>query len=305
MQLSFFDEFSLNRIVNVASVPHRSPFRYPGGKTWLVPHVRKWIASLHRKPREFIEPFAGGGIISLTVAFEGLADRVTMVELDNQVAAVWKAVLGRENRWLASKILDFDLTMDNVQKELSRTKISMRKKAFITILRNRINHGGILAPGSGFIKNGENGKGIKSRWYPATLNKRITDIDQIKEKITFIEGDALPILQKNAEKANAVFFIDPPYTAAGKKAGTRLYSVNELDHEELFRITETLSGDFLMTYDNADGVRKLAERHGFDTEIVPMKNTHNAKMTELLIGRNLEWVRTCREDCHVSLSQQQ
>ena len=24
--------------VNVASVPHRSPFRYPGGKTWLVPY---------------------------------------------------------------------------------------------------------------------------------------------------------------------------------------------------------------------------------------------------------------------------
>ena len=28
-------------VINVASVPHRSPFRYPGGKTWLVPHVRR------------------------------------------------------------------------------------------------------------------------------------------------------------------------------------------------------------------------------------------------------------------------
>jgi DNA adenine methylase len=30
-----------NKIVNVASVPQRSPFRYPGGKTWLVPIVRQ------------------------------------------------------------------------------------------------------------------------------------------------------------------------------------------------------------------------------------------------------------------------
>ena len=30
--------------VNVASVPQRSPFRYPGGKTWLVPYVRSWLA---------------------------------------------------------------------------------------------------------------------------------------------------------------------------------------------------------------------------------------------------------------------
>lgn len=34
-----------------------------------------------------VEPFAGGGIVSLTVAFEQLAERVTMVELDDDVKA--------------------------------------------------------------------------------------------------------------------------------------------------------------------------------------------------------------------------
>jgi len=29
--------------VNVASVPQRSPFRYPGGKTWFVPTFRRWM----------------------------------------------------------------------------------------------------------------------------------------------------------------------------------------------------------------------------------------------------------------------
>src|SRR5437667_3530211 len=67
-----------------------SPFRYPGGKTWLVPHIRQWLASLPKRPSEFIEPFAGGGIVSLTVAIERLADTVIMVELDDQVAAVWQ-----------------------------------------------------------------------------------------------------------------------------------------------------------------------------------------------------------------------
>src|SRR5213076_2414227 len=79
--------------VNVASVPQRSPFRYPGGKTWLVPRIRQWLCSLPAKPAEFIEPFTGGGIISLTVAFERLAQHVTMVERDEQVAAVWKTML--------------------------------------------------------------------------------------------------------------------------------------------------------------------------------------------------------------------
>lgn len=45
-----------------------------------------------------------------------------------------------------------------------------------------------------------------------------------------------------------------------------------------------------MTYDNADEVRALAVKHGFETKAVAMKNTHHAEMNELLIGRNLSWV---------------
>ena len=46
-----------------------------------------------------------------------------------------------------------------------------------------------------------------------------------------------------------------------------------------------------MTYDNAEGVRELADRFGFDTELVAMKNTYHAEINELLIGRNLNWAR--------------
>ena len=79
-------------IVNIASVPHRSPFRYPGGKTWLVPRVRQWLASTPR-PQELIEPFAGGAIVGLSVLFENLVDQLLLVELDEDVAAVWSIVL--------------------------------------------------------------------------------------------------------------------------------------------------------------------------------------------------------------------
>jgi DNA adenine methylase len=69
------------RVVNVASVKQRSPFRYPGGKTWLVPEVTLWLSRKHRRPGHFVELFAGGGIVGLTVAAEGLADHVTMIKL--------------------------------------------------------------------------------------------------------------------------------------------------------------------------------------------------------------------------------
>lgn len=268
----------------------RSPFRYPGGKTWLVPRFRQWLRSLPESGREeLIEPFAGGGIISLTAAFENLTQTATMIELDSDVMSVWQTILGGDAEWLANKIVAFSLTPECVQSELSRLARSTPERAFQTLLRNRINHGGILAPGSGRLKYGENGKGMASRWYPETLRTRILNIAAVAHKIRLVHGDGVAYMRENADRPGAAFFIDPPYTAPGKKAGSRLYTHSQLDHDELFRTTQSIAGDFLMTYDNATGAQELAKRHGFESLAIPMKNTHHAQMTELLIGRNLLW----------------
>lgn len=291
VQVSSSDITELKRVVNVASVPQRSPFRYPGGKTWLVPQIRTWLNSQPKRPSLLVEPFAGGGIVGLTVAFERLADQVLMVELDEQIASVWKVLLGGDADWLADRILNFKMNRESLEEELSGNDESLRQVAFKTILRNRTSHGGIMAPGAGFIKYGEQGKGINSRWYPQTLAKRIRDIGKVSDRIEFIHGDGVAVIRKYVEQSDVVYFIDPPYTAAGKKAGTRLYTHNELDHEELFSLVQTVCGGFLMTYDNALGVRLMAERHGFEIVEIAMKNTHHANMNELLIGRNLNWTR--------------
>jgi len=57
--------YTADQPVNVASIPQRSPFRYPGGKTWFVPYLRSWLRAKSKTPKRFIEPFAGGGIVSL------------------------------------------------------------------------------------------------------------------------------------------------------------------------------------------------------------------------------------------------
>ena len=282
---------STRKIVNVASVPKRSPFRYPGGKTWLVPLARKWWRSLARKPSLLIEAFAGGGIIGLTAAFEGFVDHVVLVEKDPDVSAVWQCICSPDYRELSNRILHFEVTEENVKSVLASDQKEIHDIAFKTILKNRMFHGGILAPGASLMKSGENGKGLKSRWYARTLAERIEAIASLRDRFTVIHNDGIEVLESHSNDKNAIFFIDPPYTAAGKKAGSRLYLHSDLNHAALFDVTSKLSGDFLMTYDNADGVIELAKLQKFDTEPVAMKNTHHAKMTELLIGRNLGWAR--------------
>jgi len=227
----------------------------------------------------------------LTVAFEKLAEKVVLVELDEQVTAVWMTILSDDCEWLAERILSFDMNIENLKKELSHKTTSVKGTAFQTILRNRTLHGGIMAPGSGLIKYGENGKGIKSRWYPQTIARRIRAIADIRDRIEFVHGDGIQSICSYNTLKDAAMFIDPPYTAAGKMAGTRLYKYFELDHERLFAEVSKVQGDVLLTYDNAPELAELALRYGFDIRTIQMKNTHHAKMTELLIGRNLNWLK--------------
>jgi DNA adenine methylase len=281
---------SATTVVNVASVPQRSPFRYPGGKTWLAPQARAWIASQPSRPKRFVDVFTGGGSVALLAAAEGFADEIVMIELDPDVAAVWHVIVGGDAEALATKIENFTLTFDNVQDVLAGTDASTLALAFRTIVRNRVNRGGILAPGAGLIKAGEANRGLASRWYPGTLARRIRAIAEYRERIRFIEGDCFPIFESMLDCADTLFFVDPPYTAGGKKAGSRLYLHCEVDHNRLFELARAAAGDILITYDNADEVKKLADTHGLVYRTVAMRNTHNAPMNELLVGKDLSWV---------------
>lgn len=276
--------------INVASVPQRSPFRYPGGKTWFVPTFRRWMKQIAKRPSVLVEPFAGGATIALTAVCENWVDHAVLIELDPDVAAVWQTVVAGDAPSLAQKILGFDLSVENVKAQLLCESSGHLEVAFKTILKNRTFHGGILAAGSGLIKSGEAGKGISSRWYPETLAKRFNALHVIRDRLTIHCGDSLELSVNYAKDSQAVFFIDPPYTAGGKRAGKRLYTFFEIDHSALFDLCANVAGKFVMTYDNADEVHALARAQGFDTRLIAMKNTHHAEMRELVIGRDLSWM---------------
>jgi DNA adenine methylase len=282
------EDVEMTKPVNVASVPQRSPFRYPGGKTWLVPYIRSWLASKSPGVSILVEPFAGGGIVALTAGFENLADHVVFVERDANVAAVWHTILAGQAQWIADRILRFELTKENVNAVLRKEPQTQRERAFAVILRNRVQRGGIMAPGAGLVKTGENGRGLHSRWYPETLARRIGEIASIRERFSFIDGDGLDVIRRYADDDNAAFFVDPPYTVAAR----RLYPHWQVDHAGLFALLAKVKGDVLFTYDNTKEVASLAFEFGFETEPIASKTAVQARQDKLLIGKHLEkWVK--------------
>ncbi len=274
---------SVRPVVNVARVEQLSPLRYPGGKTWLVPEIRRWLAGLPSDPTLFVEPFAGGGIASLSAVILGHVGRAAMSELDAGVAAVWQCILNDAD-WLLRRIDEFEPSRRNVVSILESGFADTRDIAFQALVRNRTQRGGIMAPGAGLMKTGENHRGVASRWYPQTLIDRIRRIHANRERITFLHEDGFDLIRQYRADRQTAFFVDPPYTASTKRAGRRLYNHNEIDHDGLFDLMATVEGQFMMTYDKDDRIEAMAAARGFNVDRVAMKNTHHANMIELLIS---------------------
>jgi DNA adenine methylase len=124
---------------------------------------------------------------------------------------------------------------------------------------------------------------VASRWYPETLSRRIMEIHRVRDRIEFHHRDAFDVIRRYAAQARAAFFIDPPYTASGKRAGSRLYLHNHIDHRALFAEVALIEGDALLTYDESEEVLRYADAQGFFPYRVAMKNTHHAEIHELAI----------------------
>lgn len=208
-----------------------SPFRYPGGKSRLVPRLRPWLAQPGMEV--LLEPFAGGASVSLAAVAEGLVQHVVLVERDDDVAAVWQAVLSADASTLAARVRAFQATDTAVAELLQGPARSTLDRAFLTLLRNRVSHGGLLHPRAGRLRRGERDRGLASRWYPETLAERILDIAALRERISFHHGDGIETLHAHAGDARFGAFADPPYTIGGRRAGERLYVHCDIDHPRL------------------------------------------------------------------------
>ena len=250
-----------------------------------MPVLKQWLEHSSNDNSVFLEPFAGGAISALTAVLDGFVASAILIEKDEDVAAVWKTIFGRSGKWLAEAIMDFELSDENISMQAQKSGSSTKERALNTIVRNRINRGGIIAPSGGRLNKGEKDKGINSRWYPETLSARLLNLIPYKSNFSVKCGDGIRAINKYAENPNMLVFIDPPYI----DAGTRLYSHSKLNHKRLFEAVASVQGSFLMTYDNHPRVLELCEEFDFPNTTIMMQNAHHKTKTEIIISNNLEW----------------
>lgn len=280
-------EFGVLRIASVlVALPilHYSPLRYPGGKSWLAPELRRWLQ--RDTGGELIELFAGGSYASLLGVVEGYVNRSTLVELDPAICALWRTVFSPDARKLCTKIRNFNFTSDNVQELLDKKFRDEVNVAFQTLVKNRARRGGILADGAGMLRSGERRKGIASRWYPETLVNRIERLSDYSDRFRVIEGDVFDALKIfNRRKLPVKLFVDPPYTRLAERGVKPLYRYNHIDHPRLMAMLAKSPHDWLVTYDDSPLVHNEARTHNFKVRRVRMRTAHSVEKYELLLSR--------------------
>ena len=156
-----------------------SPLRYPGGKGRLIGLMKDVVNLNELNGGVYIEPYAGGAALALSLVMDGYMDHVVINDYDRSIFAFWQCVIHHTDE-LVDKILSTPITTEEwiKQRNIQRSKetISIIDLGFSTFFLNRTNRSGILKAGviGGIAQNGT--YKINARFNKETLVNRIQKV---------------------------------------------------------------------------------------------------------------------------------
>lgn len=240
---------------------HYSPLRYPGGKRKLSNYVKLILKENELLDGTYVEPFAGGAGIALSLLIDGYVTKVVINDIDKSIYAFWYSVLNETNE-LCKMIYDTPVTVEewkkqkNVQKNY--TNYSLLELGFSTFFLNRTNRSGIL---NGGVIGGLNQDGkykIDARFNKKNLISRIEKITRYKNRILLLNLDASVLITDvlPALPQKTLVYLDPPYYHKGRDLYENHYSHE--DHENLAKFIRTkITQYWFLTYDNTPQIKEM------------------------------------------------
>lgn len=237
-----------------------SPLRYPGGKGKLLPFFKIIIKHNDLNNCHYIEPFAGGCGLALSLLFLEYASHIHINDLNPSVYAFWESILNHTEE-ISRLIEDTPVTMEEWEKQKAiqdQNDVSIVEKGFSTFFLNRTNRSGIL--GAGVIGGKkQNGKWkLDSRYNKSNLIARIQQVALYKNRISLYNMDAMDFLNIKLPDmdTNTLAYLDPPYFVKGQGLYDNFY--NPEDHEKLAQMIKQINTiKWIVSYDNAKPIQTL------------------------------------------------
>ena len=237
-----------------------SPLRYPGGKLKVVDYVKNLMEVNDLVGGTYIEPYAGGASVALSLLFGKYAGKIKINDKDRAIYAFWYSVLN-ETEELCRKIQQTPVTMDEwmAQHELQKHKedVDLLELGFSTFFLNRTNRSGIL---NGGVIGGKEQQGtwkIDARYNKKDLIERIEHVAGYADLIELTSMDAVALIKryKRTPAAKTFCYLDPPYYVKGQDLYLNYY--RDEDHQDIAEAIKKFKGQWIISYDAVDFISEL------------------------------------------------
>ncbi|MEZ2692474.1 DNA adenine methylase [Psychrobacter faecalis] len=237
-----------------------SPLRYPGGKTAITPMVTEILIENNLHSLHYVEPYAGGGGLALSLLFDNRVSQIHLNDLDISIWSVWHSLLHHTDDFI--KLIETtDITIEewHIQREIQNRKreVDTLTLGFSTFFLNRTNRSGIIQK-AGVIGGLEQKSKYKldCRFNKKSLVSKIKKIASYKSKIHLYNLDAIEFMKTTESDLNNKFYcIDPPYFNKGQSLYTNFY--NHDDHSIIAQTVKALKSKWILTYDNTPEIKEL------------------------------------------------
>ena len=240
-----------------------SPLRYPGGKAKIAPLVQLLIKKTQLQNTTYVEPFAGGSGVALSLLMTEVVDQIVINDYDKAIYSVWRAI--KEDSWnFIDLIRQTPVTIEEWQRqknvyENQNNRYSL-ELAFATFFLNRTNRSGILNAGpiGGYDQTGN--YLIDARFNRDSLIEKVKAIAEKRNQIFVYNKDIRSFLNIFLQRYNNAFiYLDPPYYQKGKKLYKNFFT--DKDHCEIANLVRALDCSWMVTYDDIPEINELYRQH--------------------------------------------
>jgi DNA adenine methylase len=247
----------------------------------------------------YVEPYAGGGGLALSLLFGGYVSDIHINDLDASIWAFWKSALDHTEELVRLiETTPIDIKEWRRQKAIQSEGDPSNPVAlgFAAFFLNRTNRSGIIK-GAGVI-GGLKQKGsykIDCRFNRDDLARRIRRISKYRSRIHLTREDAIDFMRQSADlPPETLFCIDPPYFSKGSKLYTSFYGPD--DHAAVAEAVLSIQHPWIVTYDNADEIRELyRNRRQFEFDINYSVQTKRVGTELLVVSKGLRLSSEIRE----------
>ena len=242
-----------------------SPLRYPGGKSKISSLIYLIIQNAGNNCRTYIEPFAGGAGVALSLLLEDKVENIVINDYDKAIYSFWRAIK-EDTAALLHLIEATPLSVDEWRKQKAIYTYQNHKYSvelgFAAFYLNRTNRSGVLngGPIGGLTQSGN--YLIDARFNRAELIERIERIAERKKDISIYNKEVrsfiASILPRYQESAFVYF--DPPYYKKGHELYKNFFKPS--DHEDIANsIMQNVQCDWIVTYDDVHQIEALYQQY--------------------------------------------